>query len=393
MELREIITELIRKECEAYRLTEFGLLVSVEAGVERLMPLINPVDPCVFEDPIQFRDWRKKVLSLFYEQLGYAGFIKEEKERLSFRHFLFCLKKRIIGRLHEQYQEPTIDKDLAIPPHTLAFKLSAMLADEQFEKELPFLASAVCSPSEVEVFCRESCRTGYPIGLEELFVRLKKEDTEFWNDLYLTVKRIAGFVTSGQSVSIQYRKEILLDTWGDASLLLHEKVTEGATPIFETALHFRNYIARICLNKCREAVRRNNQPEVSLTVTGDVPDAALLLPDAADLPDARLLAAGGLEDIDCENEEEVGQRLTIILWDKEEPWYTALTRGIEEKTELIFLHYVEGMSYEAIAGIRGAELSGKERKRLENKLRQDVVRTRRLLKQRFVEILKKNRMI
>lgn len=96
MELRKIITELIRKECEAYRLAEFGLLISVEEGVERLMPLIDPADPCVFEDPIQFRDWRKKVLYLFYEQLGYAGFIKEEKERLSFRHFLFCLKKRII---------------------------------------------------------------------------------------------------------------------------------------------------------------------------------------------------------------------------------------------------------------------------------------------------------
>ena len=79
---------------------------------------------------------------------------------------------------------------------------------------------------------------------------------------------------------------------------------------------------------------------------------------------------------------------TVVLWDKLEPWYSELTRGIEEKTELIFLHYVEGLSYEEIAAMKDTRVSVEGRSRLVGKLRQDVVRTRRLLKLRFVELLK-----
>ncbi|MBC8602687.1 sigma-70 family RNA polymerase sigma factor [Parabacteroides acidifaciens] len=385
---REVITELIRKECEAYQLIGFGLLSSVEEGVERLLPLLGKVDSFVFNDYTRFSAWRKEVLHLFYKQLDYAGFIRREGLNAPFRRFLFYLKKRITGYLREQCKEPTIDKDLAVPPETLAFKLSAMLDDELFRNDYPWFLSAD-SPAQLEEVCRESCRNRFPIGLDGLLVRLKKDDPEFWNGLYLKIKKIAQNVTSGQSVSILYRKEILQDTWSDTSLLLHDKVMGETVPEFETSLHFRNYIARICLNKCREAFRKHNLPDISLTETGEV-TADLFQSAGEEIPETCLLA-NGLADIDCENEDEVGRCLTVILWDKLEPWYTELTRDIEEKTELIFLHYVEGLSYDAIAAIKGVDMPGKEQDRLAGKLRQDVVRTRRTLKLRFVELLKRNK--
>lgn len=388
MTVREVITELIRKECEAYQLIGFGLLPSVEEGVERLLPLLGKVDSSVFNDYTRFSAWRKEVLHLFYKQLDYAGFIREEGLNAPFRRFLFYLKKRITGYLREQCKEATIDKDLAVPPETLAFKLSVMLEEELFGKENLRLLS-VDSPARLEELRRESCRNCFPIGLDGLLVRLKKDDPEFWDSLYLKIKKIAQNVTSGQSVSIQYRKEILQDTWSDTSLLLHDKVSVGDIPAFETSLHFRNYIARICLNKCREAFRKHNLPDISLTETGEV-TADLFQSVEEETPDI-CLQTNGLADIDSENEEEVGRSLTIILWDKLEPWYTELTRDIEEKTELIFLHYVEGLSYDAIAAIKGADMPGEERSRLAAKLRQDVVRTRRTLKLRFVELLKSNK--
>lgn len=387
MQIQEVITELVRKECEAYRLIDLGLLSSAEEGVRRLLPLSEEADLSVFDDFVRFRTWRKEVLRLFYKQLDYAGFIRRERNSVPFRRFLFYLKKRITRSLHEQCKEPTIDKDLAVPPGTLAFRLSAMLDEELFRAEQPSLLS-VDRPDALEEVCRESCRNCFPVGLEGLLVRLKKDDPEFWDDLYLTIKKIAQTVTSGQSVSIQYRKEILQDVWVDASLLLHGKVVEEDIPVFETSLHFRNYIARMCLNKCREAIRKHNLPGIVLTATGEMPLEALLYEEEE--KDDIGLQEGNLADIDCENEDELGRCLAVVLWDKLEPWYSKLTNGIEEKTGLIFLHYVEGLPYEEIAALKDAEISGEARSRLANKLRQDVVRTRRLLKQRFIELLKRN---
>lgn len=135
MTIQSAVTELVRKECEAYRLVDLGLLSSVEEGVSMLLPVFETADLSVLGDFARFRVWRREVLLLFYRQLDYAGFIREAGDSASFRCFLLSLKKRIIAMLRERCKEPTIDRELAVPGKTLAFKLSAMLDEELFQKE------------------------------------------------------------------------------------------------------------------------------------------------------------------------------------------------------------------------------------------------------------------
>lgn len=385
MNLRSVVTELVRKECESYQLIDLGFLSSVEEGGNRLWSAIETADPAVLDDVSCFRNWRQEVLRVFYRQLDYAALIRNAGgKRDSFRRFWFGKKKRIVATLHRQTEEPTIDRDLAVPGKTLAFKLSVMLDKELF----PEAQSAVTAdtPAQLEEMYWKCCRAFFPIDMEKLQVRLKTNDDEFWEELFCTVKRIAQLVTSGQFVSIQYRKEVLQDVWTDTSLLLNQKVAVGDIPDFESALHFRNYIARMCLNKCREAVRKYHLPDVALTVIEElVGDAAWLEEETG----ADVLWKGGLDDIDCSNKDEVNRYFILVLWDKAEPWYSILTQGLEEKMELIFLHYVEGLSYEEIARMRDVEGTVEARKRLADKLRQDVSRSRKLLKYRFVELLKR----
>ncbi len=387
MTIQSAVTELVRKECESYRLVDLGLLSSVEEGVGMLLPVFEMADLSVLGDFARFLVWRREVLLLFYRQLDYAGFVREAGDSAAFRCFLFSLKKRIIATLREQCKEPTIDRELAVTGKTLAFKLSAMLDEELFQKERPALLT-VGTPMILEEICRDCCRRFFPVGMEHLMVRLERGDPEFWNDLYLTIKKIAHAVTSGQSVSLQYREDVLQDVWTDTSLLLHAKVVEKTVPTFETSLHFRNYIARMCLNKCREAIRKHALPDLMLTATGEMPPEAFGYEEEANCSIG--LQEGNLHDIDCGDEEEVRRGLAVILWERLEPWYSELTRGIEEKTEVIVSHYVEGLSYEEIAAMKdtGRGGSAERRSRLVGKLRQDVVRTRRLLKLRFVELLK-----
>lgn len=384
--IRNIVTELIRKECEAYRLVDLGLLSSVKEGVNLLLPVFQTTDLSVLKDFARFRVWRKEVLLSFYRQLDYAGFIRKSGNSASFRCFLFSLKKRILVALHERCKEPTIDRELAVPGRTLAFKLSTMLGEELFRSEWPVLQT-LDSPILLEEICWEYCQKVFPVDMENLMIRLEKDDPEFWGDLYLATKKIAQIVTSAQFVSIQYRKDVLQDVWADTALFLHNKAVEKSLPIFESSLHFRNYIARVCLNKCREIVRKYNIPDVVLTFTGEVPVDGFLYEE--DIKEGVDQVDGFLNAIDCEDEEEMSRVLTIVLLDKLEPCYSNLTRGIEEKWELILLHYVEGLSYEKIAAMKYTGTSVEERKRLVGKLRQDVLRTRRLLKQRFVELLKR----
>lgn len=386
MTIRDVVTELVQNECEAYRLVDLGLLSSVEEGVSLLLSEFETTDFSVLKDFARFRVWRREILLSFYRQLDYAGFIRKSGNSSSFRCFLFSLKKRILVTLREQCEKPTIDRDLAVPGRTLAFKLSTMLDEELFQREWPVLQT-LADPIILEETCREYCRKFFPVDMENLMIRLEKDDPEFWNDLYLATKKIAQIVTSGQFVSIQYKKDVQQDVWADTALFLHNKAVEKSLPIFESSLHFRNYIARVCLNKCREIVRKYNLSDIVLTFTGEMPMESFLCEE--DIKGEFGQTDGFLNDLDCENEEEISRALTIVLLDKLEPCYSKLTRGIEEKLELILSHYVEGLSYEKIAAMKYTGPSIEERKRLIGKLRQDVLRTRRLLKQRFVELLKR----
>ena len=383
MTIRDVITELVRKECESHRLIDLGLLASVEEGVDLLFPKFEADGLSVLRDADRFRIWRKEVLQFFYRKLDYAVFVRNAWLSDVFMRYLFALKKRQIARLRERHKAPTIDRDLAVGGRTFAFKLSGMLAEELFRQKRSALLSAE-TPDKLEEICDLCCRAIFPIDMAGLLERLKKNDTPFWDDLYLTIEKIAQTVTFRQSVSIQYRKEVLQDIGTDTFFLLRKKIGQEEFPAFETALHFRHYIARICLNKCREAVRKYNLSDIELTLTGEM---SLEVEEEetveVDLPN------GGLDGIDFDNEEEVGFCLAAVLFDKWEPWYSVLTRGIEDRIELLFLHYVEGLSYEEIAVGKGVETSTEERRRLVNKLRQDAVRTRHLLKWRFVELLKK----
>lgn len=385
MVVREVVTELIRKECESYRLVDWKLLPSVEEGVEALLPEIGAVDGAVWTDYERFRIWRAEVLEMFYRQLDYAGFLQENASGMAFRRFLFALKKRIVARLHEQCQEPTIDRELAVRGKTLAFKLSACLDDILFSLERPRLSS-VGTPVALEGLCLDSCRKKFPLDMEDLLDRLEADDPAFWDELYLKVGQMAEAVMSGLWIPALYRVEILQGVWSDVSVLLHGKVTKRDTPQFETALHFRNYMGRMCLLKCREEVRKWCDPEMELTQTGEMPAVPCEPDEAPALPD---VLVAGLDGMDCDNEEERKRALAIILWDRLEPWYTELVKGIEEKAELIFLHYVEGLPYEEIARRKDSGGTEKERIRMANKLRQDVVRTRKVLQARFKDLLRK----
>lgn len=388
IQVKSAIAEIIRKECERYRLLEFGLLPSVEEGVGVLFPLYSSVEIDMLSDIESFVVWRKRVLKSFYEQIGYSQFLSRQKRKVSFGRFLFFLQKRLLLIRWRQNEIPTLDDYLATPSRTLAFKLSTGWSEDNREVLWAALDKAV-QPSEVEEGCRAFCEQRFPLTLDDVLRRLDKDDEEFWHEIYILLKKMASGVTSHFGVSISYKKEIEQDTWSDASVWLHDKWKSGVLPLFETAAHFRNYMVRVCINKQFEANRRN-RPQMAYISDAD-PEIETALARVIDCAE-QMEAEPELTDMDDRNEGEVSRVLTSILWNRTEPWYSRLVAGQEDKVETLLLHYTEGKSYEEIADMRGGDGTDERRHKLCCKLRQDTVRIRKTLKERFIKLVSEHRL-
>lgn len=359
------------------------MVTSVEEEVDRLLLFLPDRAEDVLLDYTVFKSWKEKVIRLFYSRLGYTEFLKANKHEYAFSRFMLFLRKRRVRQIQKEWTGDTIDSVLAIPSHTLAFKLSVMLSEEADRLLFPFIESCH-SPYDLEKGCCSFCKTYYPIDLEKLLRSLRMNDKEFWEEICLLIKRIAFRVTSYLSLSNQYREEIEQDTWSDSSILFRDKVFADAIPVFDNAAHLYNYIVRICRNKCYEVMRRSRQQEISM----DDLDMEALPVDSTDGSDMEVqnVDIGWLSDIDVQCDYEVSAALAFILLDKTEPWYTSLVKGMEEKVETFLLRKVQGLSYEEIALLHVPDISGVEGRRLLARLRQDVVRVRKELKERLIKI-------
>lgn len=376
------LAEVVRKECEQYRLIEFGLLHSVEEGVALLQ---SQFPSSAVEEETSFPSFyarRKKALNRFYSRVRFADFLMSQGRSAAFGRFLFFFQQRLLIQIRETHPFPTIDKELAIPTRTVAFKLSKEMAESYRERLLQKIEK-VKFPAEMKKCCRCFLVARFPLKWPGLLEQLKKPDEAYWLEIYKLVKKLAERVTTRLYPATPYKKEIEQDTWADASLFLQEKLTTGPLPALESALHFRRYILSVCKYKCYEAERRNQMRQVVWEPDGV--EEELIAELTEEEPDE----AGETrwDDIDPLDNVAVSRALTAVLWDRIEPWYGQLTEGQEEKVRILFLRYVSGQSYAEIVRQRHGILSPQKARKEEAKLRQEVVRIRKRLKQRFIRLL------
>ncbi len=368
--MKSILTEIIRKECEAYRLIDRGWLHSVEEGVGAIYSFASDNLSGELADKEEFLVWRKHILLHFYRSVGFTA---DES-------FLFDVKQKVLSSYRENYRGQTIDNDLAIPPHTVAFKLSPKMAKIQYHEE-ETTVGMMRTPAEIEQYCQLRCAIFFPLELEGFLFRIKLEDAVFGEELLRLIRVISRKMMSYIDISIQYKEEIMQDTWSDTYLFVTEKIKSDTLPPMESSLHLRHYIGNVCRNKAFEA-RRTNQLPGMMEVGDDFWEQ--LSETLVQEPSVSIL----FDEVDINNKDEVNRALTIILLDRVEPWFGRLTKGVEEQTVLLLDHYADGKSYEEIVCGEKGYLNIFERKRRENNLRQTVSRTRRLLRERFVQLLK-----
>lgn len=378
----QAVTEIIRKECEQYLLIELGILSSVEEGVDLLSTLPPPSNE-VWQDYTLFITWKKELLSCWYQALKCNEFFAMHYKEAFFERFLYRMRKRWIIWLRDHNKKETIDRYLAVPSRSIAFKPSESFSEEENKSLYRFIPS-MHTPHELEEACREQCNKSYPVDMDLLLQRLQKDDDAFWNEICYLFKKLTHHVTSYYTIINEDREEIEQDAWVEASLVFRTKIMNGDLPSFDSAAHLRNYIGNICKNKSMEAERFRRKRTDSFE---DGKSEFEHLPDETE--NSIFDTSFHLEDIDPNNTNELGMSLIFVLLNRVKPWYSMIAKDQEDKIDVLLLHYLDGQSYEDIALQREPEGTEVQLRRLQASLRQDVVRVRRTLIRRFKEIVEK----
>lgn len=381
--------EILTKECKDYKLITLGLLTSVEDGLNRVYPFLKEYKAEEIKKDIS--RFRNKVKEALYSQIHYGNMIGKQKGNSLLHGLLFQLKKKEVLAYKETYTEQTADKNLTVSQeNTLAFKLSRPFDQEQFKKECPKLRK-IKDPSELKVFHEQVIRHYYPLDFAGIATRLKKEDMEFWDELYPLIQKQSEYTLNKEykngikaPVIDQYREDILQEISTDTYRFLFEKSKKKLGDELNTDLYFVNHLRQVCGFKYKEVIRRYEDKNLRI-IPAETETLDSLFDRNTVYPQERK-GYGSLEDLNIEDKEEISYALMEILELKKEPFYSRLTYKIEDKVAVLVKWVNEDKSYKEMAE-EHQELSAEEQKRLYDKIRKDTSRIRKILQQRFREIV------
>lgn len=369
---KEMLFEILLKEEEKYNLKSFGILTDINALCEKISNSLGNIEVA------SFQEYKETVLKHFYEDsLNYKNFIEENKQKNKLKsHFLTWTKRRIRG-LQEKYPAP-LDNELKIGKSlSIAYHTAPIILDE-FYKKFATSSNSFQQPIAVNTFFKDCIDITYPIDLPKYMDYLSDDDKSFWNETSSYIQQLISIV-----IRSNYKEanggDILYDVYdGLKKQLVDKKVKK---PTFETGNDFRNYVIRIIHRYLSKSVK-DKVETVSF-------DDFLKKSESTEFEDADISRPHDLEEIDPQNMYEVSYVMTIILKDEKHPMYHQLTRGIEDKVEIIKRIAIDEKRYKELAIEFYGDLNDNELERKTALLRKNFERGRKELQARFQDIINK----
>ena len=79
------------------------------------------------------------------------------------------------------------------------------------------------------------------------------------------------------------------------------------------------------------------------------------------------------------------------MYNEDHPLHKELTEGLQDKIANLFLHYIDGISYEEIVHRNKGNISEKEMAKEAARLRQEIKRVKEILLKRYYKLMEKYR--
>lgn len=380
-----MIEEIVAKECERYELEETGFVTDRRAVVKALAAHQYAAIPegCSKEDasPDEFAGWKERLLNDWYTRDEFACFFRRKSEKRCVYGMVKRLMLNTVSRLRRKHTMSTLDDELKVEGgRTVAFKLSSSFFSGLYS-EVCCKGALFVSPSQLEEACNKRVQALFPLEYPLLYDRLLVKDNEFWEELWLLIRRFVRFLVT--EYKGKEEEEVIKEVCMEAALSIQEQLERGKLKQIASASHLLNSLQMTCRNKLRESLRAEEKKKEEALLEEE--DWLLLEHQQASISERDSMDGrfAYLLEVNEKSEYDVCCALADVLSYGRGKVYEALVEGMQEMVEAMSLLYVENKRYEEIAQILYGECSGKQL----TGLRKSVSRGKEYLKKRMIGLI------
>lgn len=376
--------EFLQKEDERYRLRKLGFLKDIRKAAGEMASMYPPAEGETF------RKWKSRCLKEFYRHNGFSSFCRSNILNPEFEAVTASLLRFHLHNLFLDSERTDTDRYLAPDSDTMSYALEPDLFQELYTLNFSQMP-AFGDTGDLNSYCRDLARTNFPVGEPRIIQGMKDNKAFYWGKFYMKLKPIAAAycyrmsgITSDSNIH---------DIWSDTCISVNRAVVGRRLqePLDSKAII--SYSAGILKNKNREIARnRAKAPEdidlIQYRITAE--DEEKFFNNPVTEPENFPSHIDKLSNyVDLTDKESVQGYFIVILYNKEHPFHAMLVEGCEDKVERMFEHYIDGLQYEEIVSRHYGITEGKSQKKECARLRQEIKRLKKLLYDRYMNMLDK----
>lgn len=378
--------ELLTKENERYRLERLGLFRDVREEAVVLARMFPP------DDGEPFHEWKNRCLREFYRIKGFGAFCRRNIQNPEFEAVTASQMRIYLRKLFETSEQTDTDKYLAPDNDTLSYALEPDLFQEIYTLRFSQIP-AFGNTQELDGYCRNLVHSHFPVPEPRIINGMKTNKGFYWEKFYLKLKPItAAFCYQMSRISGDNN---IHDIWSDTCISVNRAVVEQRLKEPVDARSIISYSVGVLKNKNKEIARsRAKAPTdidtIQYKLTAE--DEEKYFNNPVTKPENFPSQAGSLANyIDFSDKTSVQGYFIVILYNKEHPLHKELIKGVEDKVQRMFEHYIDGLSYEDIVAKHFGVKTGKEQTKECARVRQEIKRLKASLYDRYRKMLEKYR--
>ncbi len=384
--LHSDISEILTRENERFHLVKLGFIRRIEDDISYYAEHFPP------KDGESFAEWKHRTLKEYYREKGFGRFCRENINNPLFEQLVHSIMKRAADKAFRSSERSQTDYYLAPDGDTVSYLVPQRLFDELYATNFSNIL-AFGNSGELNDFCNGIIKENMPTDESRIISSMKDNDQSYWGKFFTKLKPIASAFC--YQMSGVYGENNIHDIWSDTCVIVNRALVDGKMSEPVDAKAIISYSVGILKNKNREISRkRATAPEdidaLQYRLTAE--DEEKFFNNPVTVPGNFMSHSGNLSNyIDLTDKDSVNGYFIVILYNKEHPLHHILTKGLEDKVEKMFEHYIDGLSYEEIVEKHMGKKSGKELVKQCAQLRQEIKRLKGKLLERYDKILQDSR--
>lgn len=354
---------ILEKENERYKLIHLNFFSNLEAEAVFIEENFNA-------SILGFAAWKEVVLAKYYKARDFKSFVKKNKETSLFKSVIKNIFNTELHSMCKLGVRTETDYYLSIHSDSLSYALQNKMFNDLYLEYFVSGEPNAETAEELYKYCQKIIARLFPLSEQFIITQLVNNDEFFWNKIYKKMKYLVNVLNNNYLPSEMSTRD---DIWSESCCILNNALRSGKiTQPISCGVLF-GYAIGIVRNKNKELLRIASKNICN--ICDDIEKYIMAENKSQNYID--------LQYIDGMDDEF--DFLAQILYNENHPQHKEFIAGLEDKVDILFAHYLNKMTYEEIVKERRGNriLNEKELRTESAKLRKDVSRLKKVLKERF----------